>query len=470
MLTFVVAALTAACSPAWEPDAATRAEPGAPVFAWTDPATCRTLVVNRAHVRPEGNRGSLTWFDGSGRLSGRVVLPKGTHPASAAVDVPGGRVVIASAAMGADAVEVRLEARRLDDGSLVRSFGAAGAATLRFPRKTSNGSATGGQVIVLVDAQGRPYVVARADAVQGPSAVYARRLLTDGRDDPEWTSGEQPFNTHAFANDNEFAAALGRDGRLVVSSGPAKEPQLFRFTSSGALDEAFGAHGRVVPPRAAPPLALAIAPDGTILFTGRGSGQQLGAVSPAGEAREPLTWTQHDDRNEWPFDVLLLRDGRRLVAATSYDVKQRRASLVLTLWRADDRLDPGFGKDGVLELDEPGVNFQLGHAALLPDGALLLVARRATPENPFDGPLALFRVPLRPAAAPTPPPAPRPPLRAVVPQKATPTPPAPGAADAPNPEEAGVWVYTDESGVETYVDSLDRVPKKLRAKARRLSE
>ncbi|MEW6430513.1 MAG: hypothetical protein AB1730_03295 [Myxococcota bacterium] len=467
MLTLVAAALTAACSPAWEPDAASRAELGAPVFAWTDPATCRTLVVNQAHVRPEGTRGSLTWFDGSGRLSGRVVLPKGTHPVSAAVDASGGRVVIAQAAMGPAAVVVRLEARRLDDGSLVRSFGAAGVATLRVPRTAPNGSATGGRAIVLIDGQGRPYVVARANSVDASSVVYAWRLLADGRADPQWTSGEQPFTTHGFANDNEFAAALDADGRLVVASGTAKAPQLFRLTPSGALDETFGTHGRVML-RAGPPAALAIASDGTIHFTGRGSGQQLGAVSPSGEVGDPLTWTQHDDRNEWPFDVVVLPDQRRLVAATSYDGRQRRASLVLTLWRADARLEPGFGKDGILELDEPGVNFQLGHAALLPDGALLIVARRATPENPFDGPLALFRVPLRPATAPAPPPPPRPPLRAVVPQRTAP-PPTPTASDEPA-AGTSVWVYTDESGVETYVDSLDRVPKTLRAKARRLSE
>lgn len=469
MLTLVVAALTAACSPAWEPDAATRAEPGAPVFAWTDPSTCRTLVVNRAHVRPEGNRGSLTWFDGGGRLSGRVVLPKGTHPASAAVDAARGRVVIASTLMGTAAVEVRLEARRLDDGSVVRSFGAAGVATLRFPRATSNAAATSGQAIVLIDGAGRPYVVVRADAVDGPAAVYARRLVPDGRGDPEWAADDQPFATHAFANDNEFAAALGRDGRLVVASGPSREPQLFRFTAGGDLDVTFGTRGRLVPPRAAAPLALAIGPDGAIHFAGHGSGQQLGLVSPSGEARAPLTWTQHDDRNEWPFDVVLLPDGRRLVAATSYEPKQRRASLVLSLWRADDRLDPGFGKDGILELDEPGVNFQLGHATLLPDGALLVVARRATPQNPFDGPLALFRVPVGPAAV-DPHPSTRPALRAVVPPPPAPAPRAGSAPEETAAPESGVWVYTDESGVETYVDSLDRVPKKLRAKARRLSE
>ncbi|MEW5738354.1 MAG: hypothetical protein AB1938_05480 [Myxococcota bacterium] len=483
MLTLVLAAATATCSPTWAPNEETRAEPGAPVMLWTDPSTCESLVVTSSHARPEGLRSTVVRYGADGRIIDRFVFPKGTSPSSAIVDAARQRLLVATALMRPDAAEVKIEARRMGDFSLERAFGAAGKTTLTAPRLLPNASTTGGEAVVQVDGQGRVYVVTTVDSVEGLTALYVHRLLSDGRVDPAWAAGEKPVATYERTNSGELVASLTPEGQLVIGAGTKLRPQLFRLTTSGLLDDAFGVGGRAAPAETAAARALAVARDGTLHYASRLRGQQLTTVASDGRASKPLEWQQHDDRLEWPFAVLVLPDGRRAVAATSFSVKAQRASLVVALW-SDGRLDTRFGEDGLWEQEEPGINFQSGRAVIMPDGQLLIAARRALAGKPFEGTLALFRLAIPSAQAAQPPPtahdaAPRPALRGVMPPtKPAPTPadvasqpttPPPSLPTSPGAAEPGIYVYTDAQGVETYVDSLEQVPPKLRAKARRVS-
>ncbi len=479
MLALALSTLTAACSPTWEPDAATLAETGQPVLAWSDPKTCETLIVTGPHRRPEGLRASVVTFTPQGRVAGRVVLPKTMWPQTAIVDGPRRRLYLVATLSAPGSTQLRIEARRLGDFALERSFGAAGLVNLDAPRLKDNGSSTGGEAAVAIDARGRLHIAAVSESVGAQTALYAWRLLPDGRIDPGWRAAGAPVSKHEFTNSGELVAAMSVDGQLLVGAGAKLRSQLFRFTHDGQLDPSFGDGGVLKPKAASSAIALAPTAGGGALFAATTRGQQLVTVSGAGVVDTPLAWRLHEERSEFPFAVLPLADGRVVVAARSFDLTAQRASLAVTLWRRDRRLDLRFGRDGLLEVDEPGVNLESTAATLDADGNVLIAGRRTPPRERNEGTLFLLRFavpPPPPADEPLPPePAPptaRPALRGVMPAE------PPSAAVLPQPlpstpaapaSEPGIYVYVDAQGVETYVDSLEQVPAKFRKKARRLA-
>jgi hypothetical protein len=494
MLTLLATLAVAACSPKWEPDAATRAEEGYPVLVWNDPATCETLVVTAPHKEAGGLQATLLWFAPDGRVRQRFVLPKTMWPSNAAVDAKGKRVYLLSAQVSAEAVELHLEARRLSDFSLVRGFGSAGRAVHRAPRHTPDTSATGGEAVLLIDGSGRPVIVAVAESIKGPSALYALRLDEQGLRDPTWRA-PSPVSLHERTNSNELVATLMPDGALAIGAGARLLAQVFRLLPDGSLDERFGTKGRVTPATSSA-LAIMATPDGALHLVARDRGQRLVTLDDRGTPGASLSWRALEDRSEIPEVLLAVPGERRLVVARSFSYASRQSALVLTLWRRDGTLDPAFGADGLLVLDEPTVDFRFPKATLDAAGRVLLAVQRGVPDKPTEGALTVMRFALPPPGeAPSPraveesrPPArspwasapeaetpPAPSVSRAARPPPTPSPPQPeerpaAPAPAPPPSEAqGVFVYTDERGVETWVDSLEKVPARFRARARRLS-
>lgn len=466
MLSLALSLAMAACSPHWSPDAS-REGPAQVVSLWSEPATCKTLIVNGPHRTKEGLRGTVLTLDPQGRVADRVTLPKTMWPSAAAVDPGRARLILAVAASSAAATDLRIEARSLSAPfALERGFGAAGVVALSAPRLRDTGASTGSEVVLVVDGAGRLHVVASADSVGEQTALSVWRLLPDGRADPAWHAGGPLVARYPFANSGELTATLTPGGQLVVGVG-SRPPQLFRFTTAGELDPSFGEAG-VVKLRTGSPRALATGPDGSLRLVARASELQLVSLSADGVAGPPLQWAVHPEHNELPFAVLPLADGRVLVSSRSYDVRAKRGTLLLALWRADGRLDARFGQNGLLEVDEAGVDLQPVKAVLDDAGNVLVAGRRAVPDEPFDGTLFVFRFTL-PGAAPadeasspsSAPPGPSPSLRG---SRGAAPPPAPAPPDA---GDVGVYVYTDEHGVETWVNSLERVPLKLRTRARK---
>lgn len=216
------------------------------------------------------------------------------------------------------------------------------------------------------------------------------------------------------------------DGKIIaggLSHSPVLAPVLVRFNVDGSLDESFGFHGRVIECDHGVSTAIALLPDGRILFAnGRNSTVPLhlyrflpdgsrdpsfgsgGMVSgPSGVITSVALQPDGKivlagSRNNDVLVVRLLADGSpdpafgnagivttsvtalpdraealRLQPDNSITIATQQFAVVRFL--QDGSLDPSFGASGIASIDTSGLSASSSDLAIQPDGGIVVVGR-----------------------------------------------------------------------------------------------
>jgi uncharacterized delta-60 repeat protein len=160
------------------------------------------------------------------------------------------------------------------------------------------------------------------DLVPKPGLALAR-LLPGGSLDPSFGNAGVVLTQGEGLTETEVAGlALGEDGTAVVAAGSS----LLRFSASGSLDTAFGANGVVEP--IGKPKALLGLPGGELVLAG----------------------------------------------LSSHSCCEVPGDFVLTRYRADGSLNPGFGDGGIARLDVGEID-EASALALAADGDIVLAGQ-----------------------------------------------------------------------------------------------
>jgi uncharacterized delta-60 repeat protein len=276
--------------------------------------------------------------------------------ASAALLQPDGRLVLVGECPGGIALSV---ARLNADGSLDSSFGTGGQVFTPFPPEGVFAAAG------LLQPDGRIVGVGRS--AFGNVALKAARYNPDGSLDPSFGTGGTL--TLPLAQDFIVAdAVLQADGKLVVAgsfAGSSLDFALVRLLPNGALDPSFDGDGVVASDfgadeRGASVIVLA---DGRIVLGGR---RLIGAVSDLALARYLPDGTPDGTfgtgglatADSWPNEtlaqVILLPNGKLLVAGSPLDASGGAIDFLLARFHPDGNLDTSFGSSGFLKTDFAG--------------------------------------------------------------------------------------------------------------------
>lgn len=213
------------------------------------------------------------------------------------------------------------------------------------------------------------------------------RLKSDGEED----SG---FGTAGCGAGSPLAVsriAVQPDGRIVLAGSapdcpcshvfPTFQLALARLQPDGALDTSFGNAGTVLihsEHNLAEAFAsgLAIREDGTILVAGNRSllGLSASGVPDSSFGKGGVVESTGEPR------ALLALPGGEAVLASSQSCCHEAGDFILSRYRLDGNLDPGFGDDGRTRLAVAEVN-EASALALAPDGGIVLAGGVGTTES-----------------------------------------------------------------------------------------
>jgi uncharacterized delta-60 repeat protein len=175
--------------------------------------------------------------------------------------------------------------RYLPDGSLDRSFGEAGVATLALSHgkkgQIGQGFLNRGPFALVLQPDGRLIAAGATEGLKGRTVFGLARFLPDGT--PDRSFGVDGIAATDFGDGGvAFAAALQQDGKVVVAGTtgiadlpftrgepPCEKFALARYLPNGGLDAGFGVGGKVVGDQCGRPQAIGIQPDGKLIAAGR---------------------------------------------------------------------------------------------------------------------------------------------------------------------------------------------------------
>jgi uncharacterized delta-60 repeat protein len=310
-----------------------------------------------------------------------------------ALALPDGRVVAFAQTRGPGGERLAV-VRYLPDGSPDRSFGGGdGAAEVDVPRQTGEFMDDWSYSFAsAAPAPGGGFVIVGtwSDFWTGGADVAVVRLKADGSLDRSF-GGDGVVTADVGDWDWGRDAAVLPDGDVLVAgdSGNYYEPllTLLRFDRDGGLDRGFGRRGVA---RAAEPShgnAVAVLPDGDVLVGGARSSLEcyyecaefsdgfLLARFDSDGTPDPGFGTAGVARTEFgegPSAMVVLPDGKVLLAGTERRADNFQTDFALARFRADGRLDAGFGGgDGTVTTDL-GADEQVSDLAVLADGRLVL--------------------------------------------------------------------------------------------------
>ncbi|WP_068415428.1 Ig-like domain-containing protein [Planctomyces sp. SH-PL62] len=143
---------------------------------------------------------------------------------------------VSNAGTYADFAVVRLD----PTGTLDATFGDGGYATTSFAVGGDRGFG------LAVQPDGKILLAGESFGGNSTSNFAVARWTADGRLDPTFGSGGKVQTDVPGEFDQASGLALQADGKIVVAGSAGGDLALVRYTTSGALDEAFGAGGIVV--------------------------------------------------------------------------------------------------------------------------------------------------------------------------------------------------------------------------------
>jgi uncharacterized delta-60 repeat protein len=336
-----------------------------------------------------------------------VLWPQLDTAASLAVQ-PDGRAVAGGSTNINLEQTVMAVARYLPSGALDASFSGDGRATVFFagmPQGFIDVFASAEAVLVQPD--GRLVLVGGIWTFAGRFFALAR-LNPDGSPDLTFGSGGQlttkfppagspPYTGGAAA----VAGLLLPDGRIVAVgvAGPDASPKIAaaRYNADGLLDTTFGSQGRVLLSLAQSFLVrdAALQPDGKLVIAGIYASGDFGVVRllPDG-APDPAfdgdgLATASFGGTEQGYSVVLLPDGRIVLAGSRYTASQWVSDFALVRFLADGTLDTSFGTGGLATAD--GGPWDTGEKIIrLPSGKLLVAGSSSGASDETDFMLARF--------------------------------------------------------------------------------
>jgi uncharacterized delta-60 repeat protein len=312
---------------------------------------------------------------------------------------PDGKIVVAGVSDVSGSRDFAL-ARYNADGTLDPTFGRQGLVTLSIRSLTTD-------IIHGIAIQPDGKIVAAGVTFEDVFTLrphgdfMAARLMPDGSRD--LTFGIGGVTTTDFGDgsyDEPYAVVLQPDGKVVLGGytnsggGPgvlfgADNLALARYTSNGLLDPSFGDGGKVVFDAGALDeriLALALAPDGSLVAGGYTNGERRGDLLLARLRTDGSLDGRFGNNNGKGFAVtdlgtnserissLALQPNGKIVAGGQTAVANN-ADFAVFRYDPDGRLDESFGRGGVAIFDFQGREDRVHAVALQPDGKIVAVGQ-----------------------------------------------------------------------------------------------
>jgi uncharacterized delta-60 repeat protein len=311
---------------------------------------------------------------------------------------PDGKIVVAGVSDVSGSKDFAL-ARFSPNGVLDRSFGDGGLVTEN--RRVLTTDIIHG---IVIQPDGRIVVagVSFEDVLTlSPHGDFlVARYLSTGK--PDLTFGIGGLTTTDFGNgsyDEPYAVVLQPDGKVVLggytNSGNdpgvlfgADQLALARYLPSGLLDPSFGHGGKVVFDGGSLDeriLALALAPDGSLVAGGYTNGDKRGDLLLArlrpdgtlagGFGNTGLGFSIDDlgTYSERISSLVLQPDGR--IVAGGQTAVANNADFAVFRYDSNGVLDPTFGRGGVASFDFQGREDRVHGVALQPDGKIVAVGQ-----------------------------------------------------------------------------------------------
>ena len=310
---------------------------------------------------------------------------------------PDGKIVVAGVSDASGSKDFAL-ARYMPDGTLDGSFGKGGVVTESFRSLTAD-------IIhgIAIQPDGRIVAggITYEDVVtlQPHGDFMVARYLPNG--DRDLTFGVGGIMTTDFGDesyDEAYAVVLQPDGKVVLggytnSSGPgvlfgADQLALARYMPNGLLDPSFGQGGTVVFDGGSLDeriLALALAPDGSLLAGGYVNGERRsdlllarlrtdGRLTPGfGNTGNGFSVNDLHTNSERLSSLVLQPDGK--IVAGGQTAVANNADFAVFRYDAKGFFDPSFGRNGVATFDFGGREDRVHAVALQPDGKIVAVGQ-----------------------------------------------------------------------------------------------
>jgi uncharacterized delta-60 repeat protein len=208
------------------------------------------------------------------------------------------------------------------------------------------------------------------------SAVASAATAASGQLDTVFATGGKA-RTDVGSVDWAASVAIGPRGSVVVAGGSGGDVALVRYDASGRLDPSFGGTGIVVTNLGGDDRdganAVVVQPDGKIVVGGH-RGADAAVVRYLPDGRLDSTFGRNgvvvsDFGGEERAIALLLRpDGRLVVVGLKPD------GLILSRYFRDGRLDPGFGRGGIVSTRTPGIEWRTATPGR--DGTIVVAGAR----------------------------------------------------------------------------------------------
>lgn len=298
-----------------------------------------------------------TAIDGDGIIL-TAVTPQDDRGNS--VLVGSGRIVVAGfCGFGGTAPDLLLMAYLSSNGALDSSLDGDGIKTLDL------GNVSAGASAVALQGDGKLVLVGTVN--DNPGVLAVARLNADGSLDPGFSGDGRLLIPSTLGGSKETTShdvQLQSDGKILVAGTRGAYPgySLFvaRLLPDGSLDSGFSVGGQFGSIYSEEGYGVAVQPDGAILLVGNSVGSttylRVTRLTPAGQADNSfgtfgVFQTLAGGMHAVARDILILPDGRLIVAGYVIPTGNLPAQILLLRLTTAGALDPTFGTGGVTTVD-----------------------------------------------------------------------------------------------------------------------